>query len=57
MSSESSPSRRLLVRDLEQVVTPAGSGAPLRGVDLGRVDIVQRGYVLCEDGRIAEWGG
>ena len=56
MSSKSSPSRRLLVRDLEQVVTPAGSGAPLRGTDLGRIDIVQRGYVLCEDGHIAEVG-
>jgi len=56
VSSDSSPSRRLLVRDLEQVVSPAGSAAPLRGVDLGRIDIVQRGYVLCEDGRIAEVG-
>jgi imidazolonepropionase len=47
---------RLLLRDLEQVVTPGGSGAPLRGQELGRVDIVERGYVLCDDGRIAAVG-
>ena len=49
-------SSRLLVRDLEQVVTPAGVGAPLRGSELGRVDIVEGAYVLCEGGRIAEAG-
>ena len=47
---------RLLVRDLAQVVTPAGTGAPLRGADLRAVDVVGNGYVLCEDARIAEVG-
>ena len=55
MSSTDAPSR-LLVRDLGQVVTPAGSEAPLRGADLGRVDVVEDAYVLCEDGRIADVG-
>jgi len=55
VSSAAVPSR-LLVRDLEQVVTPAGLGAPLRGDDLGRVDIVEGGYVLCERAQIAEVG-
>ena len=49
-----SPARgaRLLVRDLAQVVTPAGAAAPLRGAALGEVDVHRRTrYVLCEDGR------
>ncbi len=55
MSSADAPSR-LLVRDLAQAVTPAGAGSPLRGADLGRVDVVENAYVLCEAGRIAEVG-
>jgi imidazolonepropionase len=47
---------RLLVRDLAQVVSPAGTGAPLRGADLDRVDVVEDAYVLCEHGRIAAVG-
>jgi imidazolonepropionase len=46
----------LLVRDLAQVVTPSGTGAPLRGADLRRVDVVEDAYVLCRDGRIAATG-
>ena len=46
----------LLVRDLAQVVSPAGRGAPLRGRELDAVDVVERAYVLCEDGRIAAVG-
>jgi imidazolonepropionase len=46
----------LLVRDLAQVVSPAGRGAPLRGRELGVVDVVEQAYVLCEDGRIAAVG-
>jgi len=49
-------SSRLLVRDLDQVVTPSGTGAPLRGDELGRVDIVEHAYVLCDEGRIVETG-
>ncbi|HEX6699998.1 MAG TPA: imidazolonepropionase [Gaiellaceae bacterium] len=51
------PTRRLLIRDLAQVATPpAGTGAPLRGETLRRVDVVDDAYVLCEDGRIAGVG-
>ena len=47
---------RLLVRDLRQVVSPAGRAAPLRGRALGEVDRLDGAYVLCEDGRIAAVG-
>jgi imidazolonepropionase len=49
-------SRRLLVRDLAQAATPAGSVAPLRGSALGEIDVVEDAYVLCDDGRIEEVG-
>jgi len=39
--------RRLLVRDLVQLATPAGTAAPLRGRALGEVDVVEDAYVLC----------
>jgi imidazolonepropionase len=55
VSSTDGPSR-LLVRDLAQVVMLAGSDAPLRGADLGRVEVLEDAYVLCEDGRISEVG-
>ena len=55
MSSADSPAR-LLVRDLDQVVTPASAETPLRGADLGRVDVLEGAFVLCEEGRIAEMG-
>jgi imidazolonepropionase len=55
VSSTDAPSR-LLVRDLAQVVTSAGTGAPLRGAALGRVDVLENAYVLCEDARIAGVG-
>jgi len=47
---------RLLVRDLAQLVTPAGTGAPLRGRELGEVELVSDAFVLCEEGRIAAAG-
>ena len=53
MSSADSPAR-LLVRDLDQVVTSASAETPLRGADLGRVDVLEGAFVLCEEGRIAE---
>lgn len=43
---------RSLVRDLAQVASPAGSGTPLRGADLRRVESVEHAYVLCNDGAI-----
>ena len=39
--------RRLLVRDLAQLATPAGTDAPLRGRALGQVDVLEDAYVLC----------
>ena len=48
--------RRLLVRDLAQLATPAGGEAPLRGEALGAVEVVRDAYVLCEDGRITSFG-
>jgi imidazolonepropionase len=48
---------QLLVRDLEQIATPAGTAAPLRGRALREVDVVDDAYVLCRDGVIAEVGG
>jgi imidazolonepropionase len=47
---------KLLVRDLAQVVSPAGQGAPLRGPAAAELDLVEDAYVLCEDGRIAAVG-
>jgi imidazolonepropionase len=47
----------LLVRDLSQLVSPAGTGAPLRGAALGEVTVLEDAYLLVEDGRIAETGG
>jgi len=47
---------RLLIRDLEQLVTPAGRDAPLRGRALADVDWLDDAYVLCEDGVIASTG-
>jgi imidazolonepropionase len=46
----------LLVRDLAQVVSPAGGGAPLRGAALRELRVVENGYVLCEGGRISRVG-
>jgi imidazolonepropionase len=50
------PPPRLLVRDLTQVASPAGRGAPLRGRALADVDCIDGAYILCEEGRIAAVG-
>ena len=47
---------RLLVRDLTQLATPAGKHHPLRGRDLGRVEVIEDAYLLCENGLIAGVG-
>jgi imidazolonepropionase len=39
--------RRLLVRDLAQLATPAGADAPLRGPALGEVEVLEDAFVLC----------
>jgi imidazolonepropionase len=46
----------LLIRDLAQIATPAGANAPLRGRALRDVTVIDDGYVLCENGRIAAVG-
>ena len=43
---------RLLVRDLAQLASPAGRGAPLRGAELGRVEVIEDAFVVCDGGRI-----
>jgi imidazolonepropionase len=40
------PVRRLLVRDLAQLATPVGTGAPLRGRALADVEVLEDAYVL-----------
>ena len=47
---------RLLVRDLAQLVTHAGTAAPLRGDALGDIEVMEDAYVLCDDGRIEATG-
>jgi imidazolonepropionase len=47
---------RLLIRDLRQVVSPAGRGAPLRGQELGAGDVFYDAFVLCHEGRIESVG-
>jgi imidazolonepropionase len=54
--SDPAGGRRLLVRDLAQLATPAGGEAPLRGGALAAVEVVRDAYVLCEDGRITSCG-
>jgi imidazolonepropionase len=46
----------LLVRDLAQVVSPAGSHSPLRGQDLRELSVIEDAYVLCREGRIESVG-
>ncbi len=45
--SAAGAARRLLVRDLEQLASPAGSASPLRGAALADVEVVEDGYVLA----------
>jgi imidazolonepropionase len=56
VSAGEAGSARLLVRDLAQVATPGGTGAPLRGDALGDIAVTDDAYVLCEGGRIAAVG-
>ncbi len=48
--------RRLLIRDLAQVATPAAGDAPLRGAALGCVDVVENAFVLVADDRVEAVG-
>ena len=54
--SRAGGARRLLVRDLAQLATPAGTAAPLRGPALGEVDVLEDAYVLCAGGVIESVG-
>jgi imidazolonepropionase len=47
---------KLLVRDIAQLATPAGGHAPLRGRDLGAVDVLEDAYVLAEGDTIVSVG-
>src|SRR5262249_46055654 len=42
---------QLLIRDLVQLATPAGTHAPLRGADLRQVHVLEGAYVLCAPAR------
>jgi imidazolonepropionase len=46
----------LLIKDLTQVVSPAGTSAPLRGRWLRDLDVIENAYILCRDGRIEDVG-
>jgi imidazolonepropionase len=50
------PPSGLLVRDLVQVVSPAGREAPLRGRALGELEVIEHAYVLCDEGRVSAVG-
>ena len=54
--SDAERPRRLLVRDLAQLATPAGGEAPLRGAELRELIVIEDAYVLCSGGRVAEVG-
>jgi imidazolonepropionase len=56
IGSEPATTGRLLIRDLAQLATPTGKDAPLRSEGLGRVEVVEEAFVLCENGRIAATG-
>jgi imidazolonepropionase len=47
---------RLLIRDLAQLVTPAATVAPARGAELGRVDVLEDAFILCEGEEIVGVG-
>ncbi len=46
----------LLIRDLLQVVSPAGRDAPLRGARLRERELIEGAYVLCDGTTIAAVG-
>lgn len=54
--SAAEASSRLLIRGLRQLATPRVAQAPLRGADLGDVDVIEDAYVLCEEGRVTAVG-
>jgi imidazolonepropionase len=53
--STASPAR-LLVRDLAQLATTSGTGAPVRGPALAAVEVLEDAFLLCEGGNVAAVG-
>jgi imidazolonepropionase len=47
---------RLLIRDLRQVATPSSRTTPLRGSDLGAVDVIDDAYVLVDGWTVSAVG-
>ena len=50
------PGPSLVLAGLTAAASPAGAGAPLRGADLGRVDVCAPAAIAIVDGRIAAVG-
>ena len=52
------PSARasILIDNIGRLATPAGAGAPLRGADLGRLDVTEGAAVAIVDGTVAAAG-
>ena len=50
------PTGQLLLRDLAQLATPPGTGAPLRGPALGEVKVLEDAFVLCSGDTIEAVG-
>ena len=55
-ASDIEGARRLLVRDLAQVASPAGAAVPLRGAALADVQVVEDAFVLIRGGAIESVG-
>ena len=47
---------RLLIRDLSQLATPSAAPTPLRGRDLGDVEVLEGAFVLCDGGTVEAVG-
>jgi imidazolonepropionase len=47
---------RLLIRNLAQVASPAGTTSPLRGAALRSIELIEDAYIVCEGGRIGAVG-
>jgi imidazolonepropionase len=48
---------KLLIRDVAEVVSPAGTHSPLRGpAEMSTLETFEGAYVLCEDGRVSAVG-
>jgi imidazolonepropionase len=48
--------RRLLIRDLAQLATPAPASVPARGRELAAIDVLEDAFILCEGDAIVQVG-